>query len=874
MHNMPQRARLQALQADLAERFWRDEPIETLMSGLSRGLDEIICDLFDEHLGQADKVALFAVGGYGRAEVHPGSDIDLLVLAAKPAKHKRQIELFLQSVFDLNVEVGHSVRDVKTCRNEAKLDITVATALFERRYLIGDSALAQALDKAMSKVWPADKFFRAKLNEQTQRHKDYDNVEYNLEPNIKTSPGGLRDIHTAQWICQRQFGTADPAKLVELQVLTETEKNWLIEGKRFICWVRFGLHLVAERKEDRLQFGYQRELANRLGFVDTDARSGVEQFMYHYYRHVLALTEVNDILIQHFTEEILAPRRQRRTDVNERFELVNNYIEARHERVFREHPAALLEMFVLMANRNDIAGVRATTIRQIRDNLHLIDDDFRTAPENTALFMALLKAPYTLVSTLTRMRRYGVLGRYIPEFGQVIGQMQHDLFHIYTVDAHTMMVIRNMRRFRYRASEEAFPVAYHCVHTIPKLELLYLAGLYHDIGKGRGGDHSVLGAEDAAAFCDRHGLSEADKDLVCWLVKKHLYMSAVAQRQDIYDPDVVHKFASEVKSEMRLDYLYALTVADINATNPTLWNSWRATLLRHLYTECRKILRRGLESPADRDASVAAYKERALERLVNSPDALPAAGYETLWEAFGDDYFLRHTPPQIAALTSEISQHDLADGPFINIQDTQGDLPGDGATRIYIYTRDQQQLFAATVVALSSFQLSIVDATVATSPEGICFDTYTILDDNGQPIPRDPAYRERIKRHLQEALTDTSGSLVMPSRRLPRQLRELPWPTEVTLVPTADGSASVLTILAADRPGLLAAIALLFVELDLELLSAKITTLGERVEDTFIVQSAAGKAIADGEPTYLLANTIRQSLNRQLGVSNTGQALP
>ncbi len=869
---IPQRARLQTLQADLAERFWRDEPIETLIAQMSAGYDAIIRDLFATHLGAADKVALFAVGGYGRAELHPGSDIDLLVLAAKPAKHKRQIELFLQSVFDLNVEVGHSVRDARTCRNEAKQDITVATALFERRYLCGDEALIADLDRAMTRVWPSARFFKAKLDEQVQRHKDYDNVEYNLEPNVKTSPGGLRDIHTMQWICMRQFGTADPARLVELQVLTETEKNWLVEGKRFIWWVRYGLHLVAERKEDRLQLGHQRELAQRLGFVDTDAQRGVERFMHHYYRHVLALTEVNDIVIQHFTEVILAPRRETRQDINERFQLVNNYIEARSDRVFKEHPAALLELFVVMANRNDIAGVRAATIRLVRENLHLIDDNFRAREDNTQLFMDLLKAPYTLVSQLTRMRRYGVLGRYIPEFGRVIGQMQHDLFHIYTVDAHTMMVIRNMRRFRYRASEEAYPVAYHCVHNIPKPELLYLAGLYHDIGKGRGGDHSILGAEDAAEFCERHNLSEADTNLVCWLVKKHLYMSAVSQRQDIYDPDVVHSFASEVKSEMRLDYLYALTVADINATNPTLWNSWRATLLRHLYIECRKMLRRGLESPADRDATVTAYQERALERLLAADAGYDVERCQTLWRDLGDDFFLRHTPPQIAALTREILDHNLAQGAFVCIRDTQGDLPGDGATRVYIYTRDQQQLFAATVVALSSYQLSVVDATVATSSDGVCFDTYTVLDDEGQQLPRDEPYRMRIKSHLEAALDDTSGRIEPPTRRLPRQLREMPRPTEVTLTPTADGSASVMTVLAVDRPGLLAAIALLFVDLDLQLLSAKITTLGERVEDTFVVQTAAGAAIAPGEPTYLLENTIRQHLNRQLGIT-TGQVV-
>ena len=860
------RAQLHTLQESLAVRYWQNDPIEKLMLDLSDGIDAIITKLFHHQFAETDKVALFAVGGYGRQELHPGSDIDLLVLAPKPLKHKRQIELFLQSVFDLNVEVGHSVRDVKSCRNEAKLDITVATALFERRFITGNEALIPDLDKVMSspRLWPADQFFRAKYDEQVQRHKHYDNVEYNLEPNIKTSPGGLRDIHTALWICKRKFGTTDPQRLVELGVLTSTEMRWLVDGQRFIWWIRFGLHLIAGRKEDRLQFGYQRELAQRLGFVDTESQSGVERFMHHYYRHVLALTEVNDILIQYFTEATVRVRKSRIEPINDRFQITNNYIEVCSDQVFAQNPAALLEMFVLMANRSDIAGVRASTIRLVRDHLHLIDEDFRNNPKHTKLFIDLLKAPYTLVSQLTRMRRYGILGRYIPAFGKIIGQMQHDLFHIYTVDAHTMMVIRNMRRFRYRASKQDYPVAYHCVHTIPKLELLYIAGLFHDIGKGRGGNHSELGIVDAADFCDRHELSEADTELVCWLVKKHLYMSSVSQREDIYDPDVVRSFAAEVKSEMRLDYLYALTVADINATNPTLWNSWRATLLRHLYNETRKMLRRGSESLVDRAATVAAYQERALERMATSHPQIKPATILSIWQNLGDDFFLRHTPPQIAALTSELSLHDLATGPFVAIQDTRGDLPGEGATQIYVYSQDQAQLFATSVVALNQFELSVVDATVSTSNSGICFDTYTVLDASGKPLARDEKVRKAIQARLCEVIQAGATVQAMPKRLLPRRLRELPSPTEVHIRPTTDGLASTVTILAGDRPGLLATISLLFVELELQLLSAKITTLGERVEDTFVVQTKQLAAVGPGEPTYILENTIRQRLDRSI----------
>jgi len=416
-------------------------------------------------------------------------------------------------------------------------------------------------------------------------------------------------------------------------------------------------------------------------------------------------------------------------------------------------------------------------------------------------------------------------------------------------------------------------VAFHCVHNIPKIELLYIAGLFHDIGKGRGGDHSVLGAVDAQHFCQRHGLNSADTDLVCWLVKKHLYMSAVAQRQDIYDPDVVHNFATEIKSEMRLDYLYALTAADITATNPTLWNSWRATLLRHLYMETRKALRRGLESPADKAATVHAYKERALEWLQERlADKINSATHveqvQRIWSDLGDDFFLRHTPPQIAQfsaiLLEHLSQPEQPPAPLVYINNSQGDLSAQGATRIYVYAQDMPHLFATTVVALAEFNVSVVDAVVNTGPSGMCLDTYTVLDQEGKALAYDAPLRERIEARLLEVILHPESLKKQAKRRVSRRLRELMQATEVNLTPSAGGQSSTLTILASDRPGLLATIGSMFIELELQLLSAKITTLGERVEDTFVIQDANGRAIAAGQPSYDLTHTIRQRIDQHL----------
>jgi len=861
------RERIAEADQALADRYWNNADVDTLVADRCALFDRLIGEIWEAHIPAAarDDIAILAVGGYGRGELFPHSDIDLLVLARRPSRQQKAITDFLHCLIDLNQELGHSVRSLKDCKREAARDITVATALFERRRLAGSADLAGRLDRILGspRLWPAEAFFKAKRDEQDLRHRQYDNVEYGLEPNLKTSPGGLRDLQTAIWVMARKFATTDLGDLEKLGMLTPQERVWLEDGRRFLWWVRFGLHLLAERKEDHLQFEYQRALAQRLGFADTSAKLGVERFMHHYYRHIIALREVNDILLQHFDESILRAReRPRIVPINDRFQIRNNYIESTSADVFRHTPSALLEVFVIMANRRDISGVRADTIRLIRKHLNLIDKRFRHDATNTRLFIDLLKAPYTLVSQLTRMRRYGVLGRYLPEFGEVVGQMQHDLFHIYTVDAHTMSVIRNMRRLHYRSAEQDYPVAAHCVRNLPKIELLYIAGLYHDIGKGRGGDHSQLGAADAEAFCRRHSLSDADTELVTWLVRQHLLMSSTAQRKDIYDPDVIHEFAAEVKSEMRLNYLYALTVADITATNPTLWNSWRATLLRTLYGETRKALRRGLESPVDRQSSVRACQERALEKLLDRD--LTEADVEHLWQVPGDDFFLRHTPRQVADVTEQMHHHDVDGGPLVMPVDLKGQGPNEGATEIVLYTHDQPNLFAASVAALNQLELSVHDANIHTADNGLCLNTYVVLNDDGSPLSREAGQRARILETLREELKDPADYPSVVKRRTSRRLRQLTRATEVKLRNRRGTRHTELTIVASDRPGLLATIGQLFHELGLSVQSARISTLGERIDDVFEIVDENGKAIRDRERIYLLENTLRQRLDNQI----------
>ena len=826
------RERIKTADDKLAERFWADADIDELLAERAALFDGVLEELWETHLPPAarEQTALYAVGGYGRKELHPGSDIDLLIVVKRRKTWATEISAFVQSLWDLGCEIGHSVRTVRECRRESAADISTATAMFERRLLVGNQKIITSLERVMSarRLWPSAKFFAAKCEEQVERHATYDNVEYGLEPNIKTSPGGLRDQHTVFWIVRREYGTTETAKLREQGVLTEQEETWLVEGKRFLSWVRYGLHLIAGRKEDRLQFEYQRELAQRFGYADTNAKRGVEGFMQLYYRHVLALREVNDIVLQTFEETIVQGKRRPRMEaINERFRLRNQYIETVDPEVFPTKPSAMIEMFVIMANRRDIAGVRASTIREIRDNLPAINDAFRSDADVAELFLELLRAPYSLVSQLTRMRRYGLLSAYLPEFGRIVGQMQHDLFHIYTVDAHTMTLIGNLRRFRYRRAEETFPVAHQCVLDVPKVELLYIAGLYHDIGKGRGGDHSELGAVDAALFCERHGLTTEDTDLVCWLVRSHLLMSSTAQRKDIHDPDVIADFASEVKSNARLDYLYALTAADITATNPTLWNSWRASLLRQLFQHTRQFLEDGAKR--DRDALLAERRavitKEFAARLASDPTS-KAMNNQVPTEAealMGEEFCFRYEPDVAADLLVACFQHDLSEGPLIKIRDLPDQITDESVSEILLYAVDRVGLFRDSVHALVANKLAVYNAFIQSTSDERCLNTFIVMSEDGTSIGEKG--REAVEQSIKAAVTGTKEPKpTTQSSRLPRSRQQMIAPSKITLHTPKDSKTSELTVFTTNRPGLLARLSELFSEIGIEVTSARINT--------------------------------------------------
>ncbi len=848
----------------LHQHFQQDVYIRELIWARATFIDQLLSaswQLFD----WGDDISLIAVGGYGRGELHPHSDIDILILFedGKLEHYQQQISNFVTLLWDTNLDIGSSVRTISECHEEAAKDITIATNLMESRTIIGPEQLHSDMMQQVGpdKVWPSPKFFRAKWDEQIARHKKYGNSEYNLEPNVKSSPGGLRDIQMIGWIAKRHLGAESLESLEQIGFLLPEEIDIINNGMDFLWRVRYALHMICDREEDRLLFDHQRTLAKMFGYDDDDARLAVEHFMQQYYRWALALGELNDVLIQHYDETLLrACEAEKIIELNPRFRVRNGHIEACNNKVFEKYPSALLEVFVLMGQNPRIDGIRAATIRLIRDSRDLIDEDFRNDPRNSRNFLEILRSKKKVALQLRRMLRFGVLGKYLPEFGTIIGQMQHDLFHIYSVDTHTMEVVKNMRRFHYADFQKRFPVASRIVRRLPKVELLYIAGLYHDVAKGRGGDHSELGEIDARQFCQRHMLGKRGTKLICWLVRNHLLMSAVAQRKDIYDPDVISDFATVVGDQLRLDYLYVLTVADINATNPTLWNSWRASLLRQLYSETKRALRRGLATPVDKQEWVEDTQHAAIEKL----EALGFDESEVLqrWSNTGEEYFLREKVDDIVWHTEAISQRKNSNRPLILTKESS-EIDEEGATQIFVHTPNQRSLFALIAAALEQLDLSIQDARIYSSGNDFSLDTFYVLDANGNSIGDDPERIEEIKNCLLDHIENPDRYIEGMRRRTPRQMRLFSIPTETTLFTDSTGTHSVLEVMTPDRPGLLARIGRIFLDYDIQILTAKIATLGERVEDVFFITDNEHKAIADPDLCAAIQSQIRKELDEQ-----------
>jgi [protein-PII] uridylyltransferase len=846
---------------ELEHRFGAGTDARELVALRSNFIDAIVKQLWQRGGLAESPHALFPVGGYGRRELHPYSDVDIaIVLGRKPTKAEQNtIATFVTFLWDIGLEVGHSVRSVKECAKAAADDLTIITNLMEARSLCGPPERLLELRRATAanKIWSPSEFFAAKQTEQVERYLKYDNAIQELEPNVKESPGGLRDIQVIAWVANRHFNAAGLRGLVDRNFLTEDEGADLLGGEEFLWQIRCALHFKAGRREDRLLFDHQKSVARRFGYTDGEKNRGVESFMKDYYRTVRKLSSLNEMLLGLFSEAILEPvRKARVAPLNRRFQTRNNAIEICNPQVFSRSPTALLEIFLLLQQHPKITSIRATTIRALRQNLHRIDDDFRRDLRARSLFMEIIRQPRRIGHELQRMHRYGVLSAYLPVFAAVEGLMQFDLFHIYTVDEHSLFVVRNMRYFSFpRHPDDQSPLVRKTVDNLPKLELLYIAGLFHDIAKGREGDHSDLGAEDAVEFCQSHGLSNYDTHLVAWLTRHHLVMSSTAQRKDIYDIDVIKEFAKFVGDQTHLDYLFLLTVADIRGTNPELWTSWKESLLSELFVATRRALHRGGSPPPDKDEQIRSTRRDARKLLASGDFA--EHEINMLWDSLGDNYFLRHRPMEVAWHTETILSTDEGDIPIVAART----FDERGATAVFVYERDVDNLYALTTAALDKLRLDVQDARIITSHAGFTLDTFMVVEAaNGDPVNNATRIREVCGKIRSVIQRQEPGAVSIPQTPN-RKIKNFSVTTTIEFDFDKMHDCTVMEVVATDQPGLLSKIGRAMQDCDVRLHDARIATFGAHVEDYFYITDRENKKLDSKTQIPRLKNAVLKALD-------------
>lgn len=842
------RRQLAAAREELRQAYFARPSAPVLLRRHARSVDAVLRSVW-RIASPPDGAALLAVGGYGRGQLFPHSDVDLLILlpVVPDEAANRRLERLVGLFWDIGLEVGHSVRTLRECLAESAKDVTVQTNLLEARLLAGSRRRFTELRRTVRKAIDPEAFFDAKFLEQQQRHVRYYDTAYNLEPNVKESPGGLRDLQNVLWIANGCGLGTSWLDLAAEGIITADEARQIRRHENFLEALRIRLHYLAGRREDRLLFDYQTTLANQLGLADSGPRRASERLMQRYYRVAKAVSLLNEILLQNLRTRIFAPQPSPPRSINPRFRARDGRLETTHERVFLDRPNAILESFLLLQGHPELNGMSAATLRALWRAKEGIGPEFRRDPRNRALFIEILRQPRGITHELRRMNQYGVLGRYIPAFGRIVGQMQHDLFHVYTVDEHILRVVRNIRRFTLSEFAHEYPLCSRLISEFERPEVLYLAGLFHDIAKGRGGDHSALGVRDARRFCIQHGLDKQDTEMVCWLVAHHLRMSTTAQQQDLSDPDVIAAFAAMVGNERRLTALYLLTVADIRGTSPKVWNAWKGTLLENLFHATLRQLRGVAPGP---ETHLEAKQAEALRTL--RLYALDTQAHEALWSKLDIGYFLRHEVQEIAWHTRKLFSHTDTQTPIVRARLS----PIGQGLQVLIYTPDQPDLFARICAFFEHTDYDIAEAKISTTRHGYALDSFQVLDEAN----RSAHYRDLIsyvEHELTRALQLRAPLEPLLRGRLSRHLKHFPIPPEVAIQPDEKGAFHILSITAGDRPGLLSCIARTLAEHKVRVHTARIHTLGERAEDTFLI---AGESLAKTKPLLQLEADLLQRL--------------
>ena len=822
------KSQLQAGSEQLRAAFERHGTARVLLRGRSRLVDTVLKTLW-RRFAMPSSLSLVAVGGYGRGELFPKSDVDLLLLVPEDieAPVRSRLEQFVGLTWDIGLDIGHAVRTAAECLREAERDITVQTSLLEARYLAGSRRLCREFMAGVKAQTDPQSFLHAKRLEQEERYARYSDTPYSLEPNCKESPGGLRDLQNVLWISRAAGLGSTWRDLARHGLITRGEAVHLTRVENFLRGVRIRLHLLAGRREDRLIFDFQEALARACGCLPTAARRASEVLMQRYYRNAKAVTQLNTILLQNLAAMLQPAPSGIALVLNERFQVDRELLDVRSEDLFEREPAAILESFMLMQAHPEIVGMSARTLRALWRSRKLIDGKFRREPRHRAQFLSLFQQQRGLLHEFRRMNQWGILGRYLPTFGRIVGQMQHDLFHVYTVDQHILQVMRNVRRFVMPEFAHEYSLCSQLIVAFEDHWLIYVAALFHDIAKGRGGDHSQLGKNDALRFCRQHGMRAEDTDLVVFLVEHHLTLSAVAQKQDLADPDVIGALARLVRTERRLTALYLLTVADIRGTSPKVWNAWKGKLLEDLYHATRRLLR---GATAQQALGLDERREGAL-RLLRFYGLRPNVEVP-LWRQLDTVYFLRHDAEEIAWHTRHLYFRPEGIDPVVKARVSQ---IGEGL-QVMVYTRDQPELFVRLCGFFARLGYSIADAKIHTTRHGYALDSFVLLDPLNQL-----GYRDTIGL-IEHDLVERLRSYAVPDQpangRLSRQVRHFPITPEVNIRPDEKGNHHVMSVKAADRTGLLFSVARVLARHQIDVHTAKIATLGERVEDTFLISGS------------------------------------